>query len=401
MEVSEFLIFAAALLFYGLVSRRVESWWVTPPMLFAGIGFVFGGGLLRVCAPDLDHGVIKLLGEVTLALVLFTDAAHIDFGRLVKERAAPLRMLGFGLPGAIALGGLAALWLLPELGLWPAMLLGALLAPTDAALGQAVVNAESVPLDLRQSLEVESGLNDGIALPVVLMFLSLALMSEEGSAASWGVFALQQIGFGALMGIAVGQGLGRLVDRCSARGWMNDDWEQLSGLALALTAYAASESIGGNGFIAAFVAGLVLFGRGESRGKLLTYGHVHGEQLALLMFYVFGATLLPGALHHVDGPAVLYAVLSLTVVRMIPIGLSLMGSKTPPLGMLFLAWFGPRGLASILFTVLVLEAEMFEGSERIEAVVFLTVAISIVVHGLSALPFAGLFGKPADSGNNA
>lgn len=347
---------------------------------------------------DVNHSTIHMVAELTLILILFCDAARIKLRRVQKDHNLPVRMLLIGLPLTIALGTLVASTLFSQFSLWEAALLAALLAPTDAALGQAVVTAKAVPIRIRQSINIESGLNDGIALPVVLLFAALAGTSGESqSTGHWFSFGLLQIGLGPLVGAAVGYAGARLLDASVDRGWSTHGFQAIGALALAILAYAVADLVGGNGFISAFVAG-VLFGnciRHECE-YLFEFMESEGHLFMLLTFLFFGAALLPEAMRHFDVKFLLYALLSLTVIRMLPIAVSLLGSgiRLPTYG--FLGWFGPRGLASILFLLLILEQSETARRADIVAITVLTVALSILLHGATATPFARAYGRLTD-----
>ncbi len=383
---------ALAVAAFGLVSGRAERSFVTAPMVFTGVGL--GLGAAEVLDMDLGSSVIHGLAELTLILVLFTDASRIDLSCLRRERAIPMRLLGLGMPLTIGLGALVGKLLFPSLTLTEAALLAAILAPTDAALGQAVVSNPAVPVRIRQSLNVESGLNDGIAVPVVLLLGSMAGAVEQmGDATYWVGLVFLAITFGPLAGWLVGWAGGRLLTEAMTLGWVSPAFQRIAALAFALLAFAGAELVGGNGFIAAFVAGLTI--GNTARGVcdcLYEFGEAEGQLFGLLVFLVFGATLVPEAMAHVSLAVVGYAVLSLTVVRMVPVALALvgLGLKPPTLG--FLGWFGPRGLASILFVLLIVESGRLEQGALIEAVVVLTVLGSILLHGASAHPAAQRYG---------
>jgi NhaP-type Na+/H+ or K+/H+ antiporter len=366
-------------------------------MFFVAVGFLLGGEGLGWMHLDIDGEVVHVLAELTLVLVLFTDAARIDLSCLRREKSLPARLLGIGMPLTIVGGAVAALAVLPQLGWIEALLLATILAPTDAALGQAVVSNPLVPVRIRQSLNVESGLNDGIALPVVLVLASMAGAREQGGDASyWLRFAALAVTLGPLVGAAVGFVGGRVVAWGTQSGWINDAFQRIAGLGLALLAFGAAELVGGNGFIAAFVAGLTL--GNTARGVcscLYEFGEAEGQLLTLLVFLAFGAVMLPEALPHTTGPVVLYVLLSLTVVRMLPVALSLLGTGLRPASVAFLGWFGPRGLASILFALLVVEECRLATGPLLDAVVMLTVLASTLLHGLTAYPLARRYGEYA------
>lgn len=280
------------------------------------------------------------------------------------------------------------------MGLWSACLLGVILAPTDAALGQAVVMNERVPLRIRQTLNVESGINDGLAFPALLVFMSLVGLAEETRGlADWLVFIAMQLVLGPLAGIAVGLIGGTLVERAVKRRLMNHVFVQISVLSLALLAFGGAELIGGNGFMAAFCAGLCVATRSRALLESIEdFGETEGHLLALIVFFLFGATMASQAVADIRWLDVIYAVASLTIVRMLPVALSLIGSRLYPATVFFLGWFGPRGLASILYLLLVIEA----GDETVTGDLFVTIATTVVLsallHGLSASPAARAYG---------
>ncbi len=395
MEPSSIAVIALAICLFAAFSRKAERSPFTPPMFFLAVGFFLGGEGLGWIHLEIDGEAIHVLVELTLVLVLFTDAARIDLTCLRREKSLPARLLGIGMPLTIVVGAAVALAVLPELGWTEALLLAAILAPTDAALGQAVVSNPLVPVRIRQSLNVESGLNDGIALPVVLVFAALAGAREEAADASyWLRFAALAVTLGPLVGGAVGFVGGRIVDWGTRSGWINDAFQRIAGLGLALLAFGAAEFVGGNGFIAAFAAGLTL--GNTARGVctcLYEFGEAEGQLLTLLVFVAFGAAMLPEALPHATGAALLYALLSLTVVRMVPVALSLLGTGLRPASVAFLGWFGPRGLASILFALLVVQKDSLESGSFLLAVVVLTVLGSTFLHGLTAYPLARRYGE--------
>lgn len=380
------LTVVAAFLAFGLLSGRIQASLVTGPLLFAGFGLSVGPAVLGLVPLEIDSTVLHFLAEVTLILVLFSDAANIDLRQLLRDHNLPLRMLVFGMPLNIALGALVALVLFTELNLWEAALLAAILAPTDAALGQAVVINKIVPVRIRQALNVESGLNDGIALPFVLIFAALASATQDTREASdWLLFGLTQVTLGPLAGVAVGYLGARLVAYCNQAGWMTATAEGMVALALAFGAFGAGEVIYGNGFIAAFVAGLTFSNTLNQKCEyLFEFAESEGQILVLLTFFAFGCAMIPMALPGVGALNVVYALLALTVLRMLPVSLSLLGTGVKPATSVFLGWFGPRGLASVLFVLLILEEMDVAHKDTIFAVTITTVIFSIVLHGATA-----------------
>ncbi len=391
MSTFAFALLALFVLGFGLISGRLERSMITPPMAFVGFGILLGP-LLGVIHIELESEGTRLLAELTLILVLFTDAARIDLQGLKHEYNLPVRLLSFGLPLMILFGTFLATWIFPELGFGEAAVLSTILAPTDAALGQAVVSSPNVPVRVRQALNVESGLNDGICLPFLLIFLSLAdvEMTASGESLSfWVIFTLRQVILGPIVGAAVGYVGGWLLTRSSDREWVTTSFQDLGALSLSLLAFALAELVGGNGFIAAFCAGLAL-GNGFRAicSCLYEFGEAEGQLLILLTFTIYGAVMVAPALSALNLWIVLYGILSLTVLRILAVRLSLIPLQLQWETFLFLGWFGPRGVASVLYVLLILERSGLPHRELIFTVVIFTILISVFAHGLSAFPAA-------------
>jgi len=335
-----------------------------------------------------------VLAELTLALVLFTDASGANLGVLRRTTGLPVRLLLVGLPLTIALGYGAGIALFDELSVFEVALLATMLAPTDAALGQAVVSNQAVPARVRQGLNVESGLNDGICVPILFLFLALAggNVGEGGSGQlALGLLA-QQIGIGIATGVVLSALSVGLLRFCKARDWVSDVWIQIPVVALALLCFAAAQALGGSGFIACFVGGLFFGWRlAEHREKLLRAAEGTGSTLALLTWVLFGAAVVGKYLASFRLEILLYAVLSLTVLRMLPVFVCLAGTSARTEARLFIGWFGPRGLASIVFGVIVLDAGL-PNSQTLAQVVVWTVVLSILAHGVTANLWARAFG---------
>ena len=372
---------------FALVSGWIDRSLLTAPMVFVLLGLLVGRWGLGVLPHDIETSLADNLATITLVLVLFTDASRIDLKLLVRQHDLPIRLLAVGLPLTVAMGMLGAVLLLGGITLWEAALLAAILAPTDAALGQAVVNSRELPVRIRQALNVESGLNDGLALPVVLLFLSLATGQQDREAGEWLWFASRQVGLGPLTGIVVGFVGGKLLMWSQRMGWMNHAFQDLSSLGLSLLAYSAAELIGGNGFLAAFCAGLTLGNTSRSICTCLyEFAEAEGQLLTLLVFMVFGAVMIPDALAQFSWRHITYALLSLTIARMLPVAVSMIGARLKWTTVVFLGWFGPRGIASILYALLLLEQSSLPGGNVILSVVVTTVLLSIFAHGMTALP---------------
>ena len=381
-------ILAAFLLIYSAIAGRIERSLISGPIVFTGVGFVLGPDGLDVLRLNITGEGLRLLAELTLAMVLFTDAANADFGIVRRNLGLPERLLLIGLPLTIILGFLIAAIVLPTLGILEMALLAALLAPTDAALGKPVVTNPTVSPVTREALNLESGLNDGICVPIVVLLLGLAVGTQMEGATVGNVarVVVEAIGIGAAVGLALTWSTVWMLRFAERQGWISENWVEIPIVALAAVCFAAAQAAGGSGFIACFVGGLLLSGLGERHKHDLLRGAEHmGEALALLTWVVFGSFVVARMIDRVTWPALFYAVLSLTVVRMLPVFLCLIGTRTTTADKLFIGWFGPRGLATIVFAVLVLH-EKLPGNETIILAAGWTVLLSVIAHGVSANP---------------
>ena len=393
------LILGAILIFcYGLVSRLAERSPITAPMVFVAIGLLaspLGIGILSV---QINAALVQIIASVTLVLVLFVDASTISVPSLIRERRLPMRLLLIGLPLTMVFGALAGFLIFPDMGVWVVVLMALILSPTDAALGQAVITNPAIPERIRRAINVESGLNDGMALPPILVCiaaLSEAVAGHTGTS-YWINFTLKQLILGPVAGILVGWFGGLLVDKAARAGWMNETYQRLSSGSLAVIAYASAEAMHGNGFMAAFFSGLALGTRTPSvRERIHEFAEAEGQQLALFIFLMLGLILIPLTIQYWDMLAWLYAILSLTVIRMIPVALSLIGSKLDWGTVCFIGWFGPRGIASILYLLIVVGRLGKTGYEYMISVIALTVLLSVFLHGISAVPLAHIYGRYA------
>jgi len=388
-------ILAVVVVAYTLVASRLDRWWITGPMVFVAAGAILGPGGLDVLPVSLTNETVLTVTELTLALLLFADASTVRLRDVEGDTGLPRRLLFVGLPLTIAAGALLAYFTFPEVGWAAAALIATILAPTDAALGLAVVTNTAVPVRIRRALNVESGLNDGIATPFVTLFIAVVAAEEGLGETAWGLEALTQIGLAILAAVVVGYVGGRLLAVANDRGWTSPVSEQIAILALALLAYQGSVAVGGNGFIAAFAGG-ILFGAATS-GRLaepVEFTETLGLAGSFLVWSLFGA-LFVGELLSQDLAArpIVYAVLSLTVIRMVPVAVALVGTRLRPATVAFMGWFGPRGLASVVFTLLALEEIEHSGSGgMLLQTVTWTILGSVVLHGISASPLAARYG---------
>lgn len=387
----ELAILAVFTFYFSLIAGRLERTIISGPIVFVAAGFIMGPFVLGWFDSDLSAGRLKNLADFTLALVLFCDASNADLTTLKKQMRIPARMLLLGLPGAIFLGTLFAVVLFPSLSIFEAAVLGTMLAATDAALGKAVVTNTLVPARMREGLNIESGLNDGLCVPILFLFLALAegSIAHDGSLTS---LALELVAEELGIGLAVGLGvtfIGTMFYRfCFKRGWISEIWMQATVISLALSCFLIAQHFHGSGYIASFTGGLLFdYLAKEDKHNLILAGESMSEILAMLTWMLFGSVVIGSAIPEFTWIMVIYALMSLTVIRMLPIFccLSGLGEKNPT--KLFLGWFGPRGLASIVFAVIVVEKDL-PGSRFIAMTVVCTVFLSLILHGLSAGPLS-------------
>jgi sodium/hydrogen antiporter len=388
-------IVALALLGVAAISGRLLGTPVTPAMLFVAVGLLVGPEVLGELDPESSSSTVRTLAEATLALVLFCDASRVDLRHLRREVGLPLRLLGIGLPLTIALGTLAAAATFGALSIEEALILAVVLAPTDAALGQAVVTHPRVPPRIRQGLNVESGLNDGICVPLLFAAVAAAdLESEISHGRGPGALLLEEIGYGIVGGVAGGVLVAAVVVHAGRRDLIDGAWRQVIPAAGAALAYGTAVALGGSGFIAAFVAGLTFrLALGRDPEDINELSEQVGNVLNAVTFILFGAILLGPALEELSWQIVVYAALSLTVVRMLPVAVAMIGSHARPPTLGFLGWFGPRGLASIVFAVIVIEESSLPHEHLIVLTIYVTVGLSVLAHGLTAAPLAARYGR--------
>ncbi len=376
--VSLFFLFS---LFSGLLNRTI----FTAPIVFTVAGMLMFPAMPAILKAGFTANVLLGLAEIGLVLLLFTDASQTNLATLRSIGSLPARLLSVGMLLTIALGAVAALLVFPKLSIWEAGILAAILAPTDAGLGQVIVKSPRVPDRVREALNVEAGLNDGLSVPFLLFFMAIAAAKIEGGPMALSQFIYEQLGLGALVGIAIGLGGGWLMNFARRRNWVAESFQQIGMAALPLLCMAISEELDGSMFIAAFVAGLAVqfMLRDEARHSV-EFGGQWGELANLAVFFLFGMIVV-GNWRQFHSNLWLYAILSLTVVRMLPVAIALVGAGIDRAGTVFMGWFGPRGLASIVLGLVYLKQELnLPGEPTIQRAVIVTVLLSIFVHGLSA-----------------
>jgi sodium/hydrogen antiporter len=397
------VVFILVLFLYALFSRRLEQTVVTAPIIFTASGILLVAATGGVEIPGLERQGLLKLAELGLVMLLFTDASHVNLKALKESENLPVRLLTVGMLLTLLMGLLAGRLVFPGLSLWEAGILAAILAPTDAGLGQLIVQSPKVPLRIRQALGVEAGLNDGLSVPFLMFFIAVSRVGTDGGGAVLLRYMFEQLGMGALVGAAIGLGGGSLLAMANRHGWMAGSMQQLGVVMLPLLCIPACEPVGGSMFIAAYLAGLTVQRSFPDAGAhSAEFAEGWGQLFNLIVFLLFGI-IVARNFGAVSGIHLLYGILSLTGVRMLPVALSLAGTRLSSATVLFMGWFGPRGLASIVLGLVYLEEEIrLPGEETIKLAVIVTVLVSIFAHGFSTLPGIGWYARRVTGlGDNA
>lgn len=367
---------------------------MTSAMVFVVIGVLLGPSVASELDPVTNGETVRTLAEATLAVVLFSDASRIRLRVLRHQYALPLRLLGIGLPLTIALGAVAGVVIFHQVTITEALVLAVLLAPTDAALGQAVVSDPHLPSRIRQALNVESGFNDGICVPLLFIVLALADVESQVSSSHHALtIVAEEIGYGILGGAAAGILVSFVVRGARRRNLIEEAWLQVTPVVGAALAYGVAAALGGSGFIAAFLAGMLFGELSRESDEAFRFSEELGSVLDGVTFLAFGAVLLGPSLSDLSWSVVIYAVLSLTVIRMLPVALALLGTGARPPTIAFLGWFGPRGLASIIFALIVVQESDLPHVHTILVTTYATVGLSVLAHGLTASPLADRYAR--------
>jgi NhaP-type Na+/H+ or K+/H+ antiporter len=380
---------------FSVIAGRVERSAVSGPIIFIAFGLIAGPVGLGLLDMEVKAVELRVVADLTLALVLFIDAANADLATLRTHATIPRRMLLIGLPLCIALGVGTGLVIFPDISFYEICILATMLAATDAALGKGVVTNKAVPARIREGLNAESGLNDGMCVPVLLVFLALATGTggEDGSTMLALELVAREIGIGLAVAVVLTLVAVKLMTLSIQHGWFTEVWAQIPVVTLALACFTTAQTLHGSGYIAAFVGGL-LFGHfaREKTHRLVMAGEGIAELLAMLTWLVFGTAVIGQLWATMTLDVVIYSLLSLTLIRMLPNVIALTGTGEKLETKLFLAWFGPRGLASIVFFIIVANANL--PSESVLAhVVVCTVTLCVIAHGLTANAWARGIGR--------
>ena len=394
LNVEVLAVVAGCFVLWGLVSSRLERWNISAPIAFVILGVAVSHGPLDFVHLQLSSSDIRSLAEVTLALVLFSDASRVNARKLRRDVGISVRLLGIGLPLTIGIGAAIAFGLFGGSGIWVAATIAAIVAPTDAALGASVMEDERVPSAVRRALNIESGLNDGIATPIVNLFIAGAAVTEAVHGTPSVAASVVELLGGAALGAGIGVAGAVLLTLTLRHHMSAPSFRPLAILSLAVLAYSTAVLAGTNGFVAAFVAGMA-FGTIDRHGdeEPLAYTQETGTALSLLVWFLFGAAMLVPGLEDAGWRDVVFALLALTVVRMVPVALALIGAGLSRPTVAFIGWFGPRGLASVVFGLIAFDTLDPAESKVVLAAVTVTVGASVLLHGLSASPLAGRYGE--------
>ena len=396
MESNTLLILLIGILLIAAISKRIRGTIITLPMLYTLFGLLIAVLFSDIVRLTYDSPVVEIIAELTLVLVLATDSSRIKLKNLLHYHNLPLRILLLALPLTFAVGTLVGAILFTQMNIWVLAILAVTLAPIDSSLAESSVENTKVPVRIRQVLNVEGGMDDGITLPFLLVFISLAVSQETGVGAGIFLkFAWINIAFGILIGVVMGYLGSRYISWGQRNGWMSSQFQKIGWLALVLMTYGLAEAFSGNGFIAAFLFGIIsgnLIDKQESE-RLYQYAEVENTLLMLLTFVFYGAVMLYPALQQLNFAIFIYALLSLTVVRMLPVAISLIGTKLRLESILYLGWFGPVGIGSILYVYTILGAENIPGQDTIFNTVMFTIFLSVLVHGMSATPLSNWYAK--------
>ena len=381
------MIFIALVFLHALVSKRLEQTVITAPIVFTAAGMLalFSFTVLR--SWNLELETFLRAAEIGLVLLLFTDACKTDLRLLKNIRSLPSRLLTTGLLLTIMLGTLIAKIVFPSLSIWEAGILAVILAPTDAGLGQVIVSSPQVPATVREALNVEAGLNDGLSVPFLLFFIALAGNHSGGSEPRLRYLVMEQLGYGAAIGVGIGLMGGWLLSLAHRKQWIAHSWQQIAIAMLPILCAVISEGAGASMFIAAFVAGLAVQIQMKDYAKTsVEFTEECGQLFNLAVFFLFGI-LTARAFSQMEFASILYAILSLTVIRLVPVAIALLGTRLSASTIWFMGWFGPRGLASIVLGLVYLEKLAHASTKTIIThTVMMTVLLSVFVHGLSASP---------------
>jgi NhaP-type Na+/H+ or K+/H+ antiporter len=382
------IVLTVLVLCYAVVSGLVKRWYLAPGLIFVLFGILLGPFVFDVIDVGTDAASFTVVAQLALTVILFNQAAQLDLSTVFRRREVTFRLLVIGIPLALVLGTVTALLVLPVMPLWEAVCLAAIVAPTEVALIDALLEDERVPERIRHALSTESGFYDGFALAAMLAALALASERTDPDAARWSLFLVRTEVVSVVVGLAIGALGGLVMARSKKREWMSDTWAQLATLAVALVCFQVGEGLHGSGFVAAFAGGLAFAFAAKHFGALpdTQVSEAAGQLLELMVFAMFGSYAVVVGWRDATWQVVLFAVLALFGVRLVAVGVALIRSDLPARNRLFIGWFGPRGIGTLVLGLLVVERGQIEQESLIIQVVVVTVTLSLLVHSLTAWP---------------
>jgi sodium/hydrogen antiporter len=379
-------VLTVLVLCYAVVSGLVKRWYIAPALIFVAFGMALGPFGFGVIDAGTDTASFTILAQLALTVILFNQAAMLDLPSVVRRGHVTFRLLVIGIPLAIVLGTGVALLVMPVMPLWEAVCLAAIVAPTEVALIDALLEDRRIPERVRHALSVESGCYDGLALAAMLAALALASEQTDPDPGRWGWFAVRTEVVSLTVGLGIGVIGGLVIARSCQRGWMSDTWAQLATVALALVCFEVGERLHGSGFVTAFAGGLaysmMMLRAGAQLPSQVT--DAAGQLLELMVFAMFGSYAVIVGWRDADWRVVLFAVVALIVVRLVAVSAALVGTDLPARSRLFIGWFGPRGIGTLVLGLLMIERGEIQQSAMITQAVVVTVTVSLVVHSLTA-----------------
>jgi NhaP-type Na+/H+ or K+/H+ antiporter len=369
----------------GIVSRAPLSF----PMIFLALGAVLGARGVISLAPH--SPMLETVAVVTLSLVLFLDAVRMKFDRSASEWLVPSLVLGPGTILCLLLVATAAHFLFGT-GVAASVLIGAILSSTDPVVVRDIVRDQRIPASVRQALKVEAATNDVVVLPIVLVTIALTKASAS-TPGEWALLFGKLLVLGPMVGFAVGALGAWVMMRVDKRYGIRREYQALYGMGLVFAAYTAAVAAGGDGFLASFAAGAAIAALDlELCDCFLEFGDATAEMIMLFAFTLFGAVLVTLVGTIPLGAALALAAITLFVARPAAVSLVLRTAAVSSSARRFIAWFGPRGLASLLLALLVVQARM-PGAEMILAIAGVVVTVSVFLHGITATPLSALYGR--------
>jgi sodium/hydrogen antiporter len=382
------IVLTVLVLCYAVVSGLVKRWYVAPALVFVMCGIMLGPFVFDVIDVGTDAASFTVIAQLALTVILFNQAAQLDPSTVFRRREVTFRLLVIGIPLALLLGTVTALLVLPVMPLWEAVCLAAIVAPTEVALIDALLEDKRVPERIRHALSAESGFYDGFALAALLAALALASERTDPDASRWTLFLVRTEVVSVAVGLAIGAIGGLVMARSQKREWMSDTWAQLATLAVALVCFQVGEGLHGSGFVAAFAGGLAFAFMAKRAGVPpdIQVSDAAGQLLELMVFAMFGSYAVVVGWRDAGWRVVVFAVLALFAVRMVAVSVALIRSDLPATNRLFIGWFGPRGIGTLVLGLLVVERGQIEQESLIVQVVVVTVTLSLVLHSLTAWP---------------